>query len=751
MPLRDELPTTLEPLVPSCDGDVPLRVSVATDLDAEGRYAERWLAVTKDRLLVLEPNHGRPKVALDVPLEKISGFRTQPLVGSGLLEATVDGRPVEIVRYSNALVGRFNRVAKLLDATVKGEEPPSDADLEERSRCPKCKRILPEFTRVCPACLDRKQVVRRLARYFKPYRSKVLIITVLMLLGTALETVAPRLLGYMVDNALVPGQKAHAAGQSVAPYMRVIGLMVALFALSKLLGLVLGITRGRIVAYLGGRITYDIRTQLYRALQRLSLSFYDKRQTGSILARVTNDTRELQNALIDGVQHFLVNILILIGIVGYMLWMNWRLTLLVLIPAPLVVVSSFVFWRRIFAMFRRYFHANSRMTSTLADVLAGIRVVKAFAQEEREVQRFDQRVGAVYEAIVKAERTWATYFPFLTFLTTTGAFIVWLYGGAQVVRGELSLGVFTAFLTYVAMFFGPLQFISRITDWLSRALTATERVFEILDTQPEVADARDAVPMPHIKGDVAFENVTFGYDKNKPVLKGVSIEVKAGEMIGLVGHSGAGKSTIINLVNRFYDVDSGSIKVDGVDLRKIRLKDLSEQIGIVLQEPFLFTGTISDNIAYAKPGATREEIMRAAKAANAHDFILKFPDGYDTIVGERGQTLSGGERQRISIARAILHNPRILILDEATSSVDTETEKQIQEAIARLVKDRTTFAIAHRLSTLREADRLVVMKEGRVAEVGTHEELLEMEDGEFRKLVEMQTEINQLTSQAVGG
>lgn len=755
MALLEDLPVTLVPLLATDrhnpDGRNSLRVSVSTDLDPEGRYGERWLAVTEDRVVVLEPNHGDPHVVLSVPLKTITEVKTHPLVGAGVLEATVDGSPVELLRYSNALVGKFNRVAKLLDAEVKGEELPPESELEERARCPKCKRILPEFTNVCPACLDRRQVIKRLANYFAPYRWLALVVTLLMLVGTGLELIPGLLLRHMVDEILVPGAKVHQAGGNIRTFLNQIWVLVAMYALARTLFLITSVIRGRIVAYLGGRITYDVRTQLYRALQRLSLSFYDKRQTGSLLARVAQDTRELQNALIDGLQFFLVNILILFGIMALLIYLNWRLAMLVLIPTPLVVLCSLYFWRRIFSMFRRYFHANSRMTGTLSDVLTGIRVVKAFSQEEREIERFDQRAGDVFRAIVRAEKTWATLFPFLTFLTTTGLFIVWYAGGAQVVRGQLTIGTFTAYLTYVAMFFGPLQFISRITDWLSRAMTATERVFEILDTQPEVANAADALDMPDIVGDVTLDNIYFGYDKNKPVLKGVSIDVKAGEMIGLVGHSGAGKSTIINLVNRFYDVDSGSIKVDGVDIRKIRLKDLSEQIGIVLQEPFLFTGTISDNISYAKPGASREEIMRAAKAANAHDFILKFPDGYDTLVGERGQTLSGGERQRISIARAILHNPRILILDEATSSVDTQTEKQIQEAIARLIKNRTTFAIAHRLSTLREADRLLVLKEGKVAEIGTHAELLAKEDGEFRKLVEMQTEINQISSQVVGG
>jgi ATP-binding cassette subfamily B protein len=752
MPLKEELPASLVSLLPPpTPGGEGVRVSVEADLDAEGRYAHRWLAVTEDRLLVFEPDHGNPVTAVDVPLSSVSSVKTHALVGSGVLEATVDGTPVELVRYSNAHVGKFNRVATFLDAEVKGEEAPSAAELEERPRCAKCHRILPENTRVCPACLDRKQVAKRLARYFAPYKWLTLGICVMMLCGTGLELLPGYLNKPLLDKALLPGFAAAKRGENVHQYGVILGQLIIVLIAARLVGLVVNVFRGRAVAFVGGRITYDVRTQLYRALQRLSLSFYDKRQSGSILSRVTQDTRELQNALIDGLQFFVVNILVIVAIIVWLLVLDWKLALLVLIPTPIVIGCSLFFWRRIHAMFRRYFHVNSRMVGTLADVLAGIRVVKAFAQQEREVARFDQKVDAVYEAIVRAERTWATFFPILTFVTISGSFIVWYFGGLKVIRGEISMGTFMSFLFFVGMFFGPLQFITRITDWLSRALTATERIFEILDTQPEVADRNDAVAMPYIRGDVTLDNISFGYDKNKPVLKGVSIDVKAGEMIGLCGHSGAGKSTIINLVNRFYDVDGGSIKIDGVDIRKIKMHDLSRQIGIVLQEPFLFTGSIFENISYAKPEATREEVMRAAKAANAHEFILKFPDGYDTRVGERGQTLSGGERQRISIARAILHDPRILILDEATSSVDTETEKQIQEAIGRLITGRTTFAIAHRLSTLREADRLLVLKEGKVAEMGTHAELLLNPDGEFRKLVEMQTEINQLTTVAVGG
>jgi ATP-binding cassette subfamily B protein len=346
-----------------------------------------------------------------------------------------------------------------------------------------------------------------------------------------------------------------------------------------------------------------------------------------------------------------------------------------------------------------------------------------------------------------------TFFPVLYFIMSIGNLIVWYVGGYQVIqdsaigaallpdRRAFTLGQFFTFIGYLAQFYGPLQFMSRIADFLSRSLASAERVFEVLDTESEVQDAREPVALPRIEGRVEFRRVTFGYEPHKPVLKDVSFSVAPGEMIGLVGQSGAGKSTTINLICRFYEVDEGAVLIDGVNIREIAQKDLRSQIGVVLQEPFLFSGSIYENIAFARPSASRDDIMAAAKAANAHDFIVQKPDGYDTQVGERGQTLSGGERQRVSIARAILHNPRILILDEATASVDTDTEKQIQDAIGRLIQGRTTFAIAHRLSTLRNATRLVVLKDGKVAEIGTHAELTEKK-GEFHRLVEMQQQMN---------
>jgi ATP-binding cassette subfamily B protein len=458
---------------------------------------------------------------------------------------------------------------------------------------------------------------------------------------------------------------------------------------------------------------------------------------------VTQDTHELESVLTIGAQFFVANLLTLAGIIVILCWIDWWLFLQVMIPIPVVLVLSRVFWKRIETTWPRWWHYRSLLFAVLNDTLMGVRVVKAFAQEEREIARFNPRSADVAEAGMVAERTWMTMFPILTFITGLGALFVWYLGGRQVLTGGVTLGTLLTFIAYLSMLYGPLEFLNRVTEFLGRSLAAAERVFEILDTAPDVPDVDRPVSMPRIEGRVEFRDITFGYDAHKPVLHEITLTVEPGEMIGLVGHSGAGKSTTINLLCRFYDVNDGQICIDGVDIRKITQRDLRSQIGVVLQDTFLFNGTIAENIGYARSAATLEEIMAAAKAANAHDFIATKPDGYDTVVGERGNALSGGERQRISIARAILHDPRILILDEATSSVDTDTEKQIQDAIARLIQGRTTFAIAHRLSTLRNADRLVVLKEGKIQEVGTHDELLESK-GEFHRLVQMQQEMSKI-------
>jgi ATP-binding cassette subfamily B protein len=451
----------------------------------------------------------------------------------------------------------------------------------------------------------------------------------------------------------------------------------------------------------------------------------------------------LQNFLVDGLPYLVTNVLMIAGILFFLLWMNWRLTLYILVPIPLLVLWGILFWRRMRGIFTIYGQNWSQLGTRLNESLNGIRVVKAFTRENQEIKAFEKKNRALMEISRRTARNWFLMWSTMSLITGFGGLIIWLFGGMDVIGGELTLGTLLAFYSYMWLLYGPIQWLGQVNNWRTRAFAGAERIFEVIDTPPEAYENPDAVPVPTLNGQVAFKEVTFGYDKSKPVLHDINLDIKEGEMIGLVGKSGVGKTTTVNLISRFYEVDRGAIEIDGIDIRDIRLEDLRRQIGIVLQDPFLFSGTIGENIGYGNPGARFVDIVKAAQAANAHDFILSKTNGYDTLVGERGISLSGGERQRVSLARAVLHNPRILILDEATSSVDVQTEKQIQEAIGRLIKGRTTFAIAHRLSTLKNADRLVILESGRIMEVGTHDELMDKQ-GLFYRLVHIQREASEI-------
>lgn len=702
-----------------------------TDLQRDHRFGPRWFVLTNERLMTFAGGPGSDGCEMEVPLSEVKELRTVHHVGRMALEAQKAGERIEILSCTNSLTTRFAKIAHAVTRYCQDEGPLEiSLEDEERRRCEHCGRPLPEADGFCPICLKKGRVLARLWSYMRPHSPKFLLVSSFILVGTLFNVAPPYLIKMLVDDVLM------AKG---SPWL-LFGLVLALVGL-HLASTVMGILRGRLSAWLASRIMHDVRFDFYQAVQGLSLRRFDRTQTGTLISRLTGDTQMLNFVFADVGAFIVPAFLQLVGICVMLFVLDWRLALWVLLPAPVLVVLTVAFVRRLRRSYHRLWQRRARMTARASDAISGIRVIKAFSQEPKEIARFSTRSEDLATATSVAEGSFSTYFPILNFVTMFGTFFVWFFGGLGVMRDSVTYGTLMAFLAYLTMFYGPLGMLTRFADFMNRAFTAAQRLFEVTDADQELYDDPDAVPLKSPEGAFAFQGVHFGYVKDRPVLKGVDIAVEAGEMIGLVGRSGAGKTTITNLICRFYDVDEGTITLDGIDIRKLRLRDLRRHVGIVPQESYLFSGTVADNIGYAKADATRDEIMRVAKAANAHGFIMRLPDGYDTRVGEGGARLSGGEKQRIAIARALLHDPKVLILDEATSSVDTETEELIQQALKLLVKGRTTFAIAHRLSTLRNADRLLVIDEGEVVEFGTHDELL-AKKGIYQKLVEMQSKLS---------
>ena len=714
-------------------------IRVSTDLNSDGTFGEQWLIAT-DRRVIVVPAEGVNGV-VDIPIRELAAVQTEPLVGGGRLEIDRKKEATLFVPYSSSLAEKFSEVALGLEQLRQQDEFLINTELDQ-TRCSKCGRLLPEKNGICTACIRRLATLGRIASYLIPYKGRAVLLALISLVTIGADLLPPLVMRQIVDNVFLLREETV---RSIDQRAALLGQWILVLIGLRILSWSMELAHGWIVSWLSARMTADIRSHLYRRLEMLTMQFYSDRRVGALMSRVTRDSDMLREFLVNGLPYLVINILKILAILGILFWMHWQLTLCMLFPVPFIIIWGRLFWRRMRRIFNKHGQSWAHLSARLNEAFAGIHVVKAFAQEMREIGDFEKKNSDLMRISRRTARHWLVFFAVTSFLTGCGGIIIWLVGGSDMLRGNLTLGTLTAFSGYMWQVYGPLEWLSRVNSWMTRAFAGAERIFEVIDASPEAYNDPEATALAEIEGQVTFKDVTFGYDKSKPVLHEMDLDVAPGEMVGLVGKSGVGKTTTVNLITRFYDVDRGAIEIDGVDVRDLRLEDLRSQIGIVLQEPFLFSGTIAENIGYGNPGATFEAIMQAAQAANAHNFIVAKADGYDTNVGERGNNLSGGEKQRVSIARAILHNPKILILDEATSSVDVETEKEIQEAVARLIQNRTTFAIAHRLSTLRNANRLVVLDAGRIVEVGTHSELM-AKKGAFYDLVELQ----QQTSEIIG-
>ncbi len=705
MILKYNLPKTAESKI-ILKEDERIYYAVPIDIDAEGNFTgDSYFVVTTSKICII-----RGTDLKEYPIKDLEKASAEPGIGGGILTVQKNGSHHVLAHYSSKHLSRYAYIARGINILISGrfEEVISP---EYEKMCPICGRAIPG-TKTCPKCSGQGGFLSVFIKMAKPYKKDFLGIFLVMVMVAVTTLLNPEIQKHLINDVLKKGGSMQTA----------LVFLALMFTFSVAI-VILNIIKSNASARLGSKIAADLRKQLFEKYQKLPLSFINDRRPGELINRIINDTRYISDFMADVFCNLFAIFFIFIWDIIFMMVLNLKLALLTFILVPFVSALMITFRKTMSRIFGLQYRKNDDVSSSLQDVISGMRVVKTYGKEKDESERF-KSVAETFAVIQKKnERFWGMFDFLVGVLMGMGLVIVVYFGGMDVLGEEMTIGELYQFIAYTLLLFQYIGWMGRLPRELSRLTSSLERIYDVLaqDVQEEPETVHDI----DIKGEITFDHATFGYKSYRPVLEDINAVIKPGEMIGIVGASGAGKSTLINLMMRLYETDDGRILVDGVDMKDISRKSYHSQLGVVLQETFLFSGTIIDNIRFSKPNATVEEIIKAAKLANAHDFICSLPDGYNTYVGEKGYTLSGGERQRIAIARAILPDPKILILDEATASLDTESEFMIQKALERLTRGKTTFAIAHRLSTLKNADRIMVIDDHRIAEFGTHKELLD--------------------------
>ncbi len=718
-------------------GDTPALFVIVGDISPKARYGKNYLIFTRERIISFDAD--KDAATEEIEYSDISELFTKRMYGNGVFRVRKKSGELEnVFRFTFSVASLCDAGANFVRSVCDGADvgcalSAVEATYQKQlSVCPKCGRVLSSPSTPCMNCMKKGKLLRKLAKYMKPEAPVLAVSVLISVITTAIALVPPMLTRNLVDDILPNCRRDMLLYVSVG----LVCIHILHYALAGIRGYMLRISGDNIVA--------RIRCEVYEKAQYLPMRFYDKTSTGSVINRISGDTATLQAFMLRITQEVVVQFFKMVGIVVVMLCMNWKLTLLSLFPVPIVVVGSRIFRKKIQPFYRRIWMRSTAVTSVLTDTIPGIRVTKSFVNEQKVTDRFAEKVEDWRITDSRAGKMLNAYPAIVNCLIACGSVIIWQFGGNVVIDGllapgaaNISVGLLVSFISYASMFYEPVNFFANLSDSTQNAAASAERIMDILNAEPE-HDFGKGNTAANMGGKIEFRDVNFSFDRTKKVLKNIDLTIEPGDVVGIVGTTGSGKSTLVNLLLRYYDNYEGTITVDGVDIRDIDMQYYRSNIGYVQQEPMMFHDTIYNNIAYGDSSFTVDEVINAADVANAHEFIVRQPDGYDSVLGERGVGLSGGERQRISIARAMLRNPKMLVFDEATASVDSETEHLIQDAIEHLISGRTTIMIAHRLSTLSKANKIVVVDNGSIIECGTPQELMELR-GKYYKLVQIQS------------